>query len=122
MAFSWSNPLGALGPISSHPVAPSELSSTISHYSTFEGAEDQADLLLELFGSPAHQDDQKTLTLLRTFRRYLPKEGQLALNNDIIAIGRNDAKLRDLANHIREAVLKPSKSPTPGYLPYWSAP
>lgn len=113
MAFSWTNPLGALPPIPSHPVAPSDLSSTISNYTTFAAAEDQADRLLELFGSPAHEDDQKVVTLLRTFRRYLPKEGQRALNTDIIAISRDDVKLRDLARHIREAVLKPSKSPTP---------
>ncbi|KAM6528089.1 hypothetical protein FALCPG4_009113 [Fusarium falciforme] len=109
MAFSWTNPLGALPPIPSHPVAPSDLSSTISNYTTFAAAEDQADRLLELFGSPAHEDDQKVVTLLRTFRRYLPKEGQRALNTDIIAISRDDVKLRDLARHIREAVLKPMK-------------
>lgn len=108
MAFPWSDPIGALGPIPKHPVTDSELSSTLSNYTNYQTCEDDAVTLLELFGEPAQKDDVKTLTLLRTFRRYLPKQGQLALDQDIIAIGRDDDKIRALANHIRDAVLKPS--------------
>ncbi|KAI8720612.1 HNHc domain-containing protein [Fusarium sp. LHS14.1] len=106
---TWSNPLGTLGRIPSHPVAPSQLSSALSDLSKFENSDDQAERLLDLFGSPGNENDEKITTFLRIFKRYLSKGGQAALNADIYAIGRDDAKLRALANHIREAVLKPMK-------------
>ncbi|KAM0437515.1 hypothetical protein ACHAPT_001879 [Fusarium lateritium] len=109
MAFSWRNPIGDLGPIPPHPATESELSSAISNFSSFAEASEEYERLLDLFHYSSPEDQASTVGLLRTFHKFLPNEGKEALVNDVIAIGRDDNKLRALVNHIREAVLKPLK-------------
>ena len=72
-----------------------------------DDAFDKAEKLLGLYRRLA--TDDTTTDLLRIFLERLPKEGKAALVSDILAIGRDDQKLRTLRNHLVEAILKPSK-------------
>ncbi len=110
MAFS--DPLRSLGPISPHPapdsVTGSDLSSALSDPETWSDAQDSVRIVLSSYIPKTPNDD--TAKVLRAFVAKLPKDGQLALMNEILFFQGDGKKLRELRNFLVDASLKPSMS------------
>ncbi|KAH9227334.1 hypothetical protein K456DRAFT_42246 [Colletotrichum gloeosporioides 23] len=103
----WRSPLHSLGSLSPHPLTEIDATqiSAVCWGDVFKRWEET----LDKFRPISETDQEKTVGLLRVFHKHLPEDGKLVLMKDVITIGPDDDKLRELAQHLRNAVLKPMR-------------
>lgn len=104
----WRSPLHSLGSLSPHPLA--EIDATQTSAVCWGDVFKRWEETLDKFRPISETNQEKTVGLLRVFYKHLPEDGKLVLMKDVITIGPDDDKLRELAQHLRNAVLKPSES------------
>ncbi|KAL7625683.1 hypothetical protein AAE478_004904 [Parahypoxylon ruwenzoriense] len=109
-AFPWKDPLGGII-IEKHPTPEtSVLSSAISDPNVFYDCMENVDKVLDSYVPNAALDDDDTTRVLWHAVHNLPRLGSLQLMAEILEIGRDHEKLRQLRNFLVDAVLKPSSS------------
>jgi hypothetical protein len=105
-AVPWRDPLAGIiippHPTPSSTILCSALSDPAEYYDQIE----QADKLFDLY-VPSKEDDDTTRILWHAIRN-LPKAGSLQLMSEILHVGSNHEKLRQLRDFFVNSVLKPS--------------
>lgn len=107
----WKDPLANVGPIIPHPTPDSLPDSRLS--SAVDGdywidVRNETLAVLDDYKPTSPEDD--TTKVLRAFASKLPDKGQLAIVSDICCLVQEDGpKLRQLRDHLVDAILKPSK-------------
>lgn len=95
-------------PITSSPVPSSSFSElTAVSAGTAEDLDRQSKERLGRYVAASERDN--VVQLMDAFMKYLPKDGSVRLMQDVISLD-EDEKLRQLKEHLVDAILKPSKN------------
>jgi hypothetical protein len=111
--MSWHNPLRALPLIPQPPASlTSGLSSALTDPELFHESLLEVYNVLDNFGK-RDKSNNKAASILGAFLERLPKDGKLTLITEIQSFSQDEQKLRDLAQHLVDAILKPCRLSRP---------
>lgn len=80
--------------------------SSVSDFESFHSLDRQVFARLQKYTPLGDSDNDDTVTLLKLFLTYLPKEGALVLMRDILEQDEDDS-LRRLRSHLVDGLLRP---------------
>jgi hypothetical protein len=105
--MAWQNPLRSLPLIPQHPTSViSGLSSAVSDLNLHHESSLEVNNLLDNFGK-RNKNCNRAASILGAFLERLPKDGKSTLMMEIRFFSRDEQKLKDLAQHLVDAILKP---------------